>query len=341
MGTGVHEGVGRSAQDRPSRVRPAGRGPTRGRGPAPRRRPGPALERPRTTISRIACATSAAEAQLTSTSSPGRRRWSTRTSRSALEAERAAEPRRRGRCRGRARRGLGEDRAGHLLGRLAECAGRAEEGRRRSHGVAGHGPEEASPGEAHRLVGIQGRHGRVLAVRGWRRGCPGCGVRSTSLRPRWAGRCRRSGGGSVLDDEVTARSARRSRPLRKVSSTRKARPTISPWRRWTSSTVPRTVPPVARRSSTMRTFCRAGSRRGGSRRVRPVLEAYSTLTSRPQLPELPDGDQAGVELVGQRGGEDEPARPIPTVDVDRARQRTAPAWRRSRRGRRRGPSTAS
>ena len=59
--------------------------------------------------------------------------------------------------------------------------------------------------------------------------------------------------GQYLITLVTLRPARRSRPFRNSSSTRKARPTTSPLSRSTSSMVPLTVPPVANRSSTIRT----------------------------------------------------------------------------------------
>ena len=121
---------------------------------------------PRTTISRIACATSPADSQVDLDQLVGEASLVDEDERVGLEAERAAEaarravdarrraaarPRRRGAGRGRR---VGQDRARHLLRRLAQGAGGADERGRGPHRVARHrARKKRAAGEAERLVG--------------------------------------------------------------------------------------------------------------------------------------------------------------------------------------------
>ena len=262
----------------------------------------PSAGAPRTTISRIAWATSAPDSQSTSTSSSGSRRWSRR-----IEPRRhrggtgvLRKPRRDGRppaapiCRSarRARRetvagpgsasrprpSRGARAASAVVSRSAPAAptsvaaaliaspANARKKRRRASRSPSStsGPDRLRPRRRGRARSYRGLHGPLVAVastgatgrpgsagrpgqarqrgRGWssgRRDGPTAGVRRSAqywmtLVTAWSGQPVAALEEVELDEEG---QARRSRPCS----------------RSTSSIVPRTVPPVARRSSTMRT----------------------------------------------------------------------------------------
>src|SRR5881296_1509639 len=106
-----------------------------------------------------------------------------------------------------------------------------------------------------------------------------------------------------------------SRPCNTVSSMRNASATISPLNCFTSSIVPATVPPVARRSSTMRT--REPGLRASlciSRVADPYSRSYSTLTtSEGSLPSLRTGTKPTPSLYAIGAAKMNPRDSIPTT----------------------------
>src|SRR5437870_3749662 len=106
-----------------------------------------------------------------------------------------------------------------------------------------------------------------------------------------------------------------SRPLSALSSMRNARATISPLSCFTSSIVSATVPPVARRSSTMRT--REPGLRASlciSRVADPYSRSYSTLTtSEGSLPSLRTGTKPTPSLYAIGAAKMNPRDSIPTT----------------------------
>ena len=162
------------------------------------------------------------------------------------------------------RLGIAEQLPGRLGGLLLEQLRRADDRSHRAEHVARELAEEPSPvgvRRRDRLGRPRGSHrlGRVgrragLGPRGLvshRRAARPTEGADRSRGEAWESRQLRRQYWMTL---VTRRPSSRSRPLRNSSSTRKASPTTSPFRRSTSSIVPRTVPPVARRSSTISTF---------------------------------------------------------------------------------------
>ena len=212
-----------------------------------------------------------------------------------------ARRRRPSRRSGRARRRTG-GRSGAARGPRRPEPPRARAPRRASRRASGAGVTcGASAGAS--------RRGRRRVGRPWFRGCPARGVH------RWPAS---SPSGQYWMTLVTRRPSSRSRPLRKSSSTRNASPTTSPRSRSTSSIVPLTVPPVASRSSTIRT-CWPGLDRVAMdlEGVRAVLERVLDRDRLGrQLAQLADRHEAGAQLVGHRGAEDEAARLHPDDDVD-------------------------
>ena len=172
----VHQGVRRAAQDRPARVRPGEPGPARRE-----RQPGSRdlAERRRAPDHHLADRLRDVAGGLAGDLDQlvGQAALVDQDQRVRLEPERAAEA---GRQRRRARRGprrarrpgsrrgrrVGQDRVRHLLGRLAERAGGADERCRGPHRIARHLPEEAAAGEAERFVAVRRRRGRGRRGRG-------------------------------------------------------------------------------------------------------------------------------------------------------------------------------
>src|SRR5439155_18194470 len=160
-----------------------------------------------------------------------------------------------------------EEHARCLGRRPLELAGHAHDGRRGVYDLVRERAEEPPAGVVHRAwLGLGG--GGCARALGWI-GCRRLGHRVSLARVV----------GQYLMTLVTRRPCSRSRPLRKSSSTRNASPTTSTWRRSTSSIVPPTVPPVARRSSTMSTRWPSEiASRWISRVFEPYSSAYSTVT---------------------------------------------------------------
>src|SRR5262245_47286176 len=202
----------------------------------------------------------------------------------ALEPEGGPEAGRGGRFVGARRRGgrvRVEDGARRLGRGALQDLCRADDRRSALDQLTGELSEEAPPAEIR--AGIRVLGGRRFALGKVRRA--GFQFRGVGhlMRP-----CRAA---QYLTTLVTRRPSSRSRPLRKSSSTRNARPTTSPFSRSISSIVPLTVPPVASRSSTMRTFWPwVMASRWISSVFDPYSSAYSTvIVSAGSLPSLRTG----------------------------------------------------
>src|SRR5439155_8392978 len=106
-----------------------------------------------------------------------------------------------------------------------------------------------------------------------------------------------------------------SRPCNTVSSMRKAQATISPLSCFTSSIVPATVPPVARRSSTMSTFAPGGNASLCISSVAdPYSRSYSTeTTSAGSLPSFRTGTKPAPSLYAMGAPKMKPRDSMPTT----------------------------
>ena len=246
----------------------------------------------------------------------GSLRWSTRAGRRRLLAERRPEAGRRGRAR---RLGARRPRPGRDAVRVEDArrpprptpAGAPARRRRPCAAVWNELARELAEEPPAAEVAPSVRPGRAS---GGADGGSASDRPSGRRRRRWSRRsmARRPSlrAGSVLDDAGDAPAVEAVAALEELELDEERQADDLALEPLDSSIVPLTVPPVASRSSTIRTFWPGWiASRWISSVFEPYSSAYSTvIVSAGSLPSLRTGTRPGVELVGHRRAEDEAAR---------------------------------